>query len=74
LTSSELVVKMDEIKFKCMISSNVDVIDRMKIKMLSFPPKSGMLKFRTRLGKNVRYMYVKRRKASVLFIPVAVHE
>jgi len=31
LTSSELVVKMDEIKFDCMISSKVDVIDRMKI-------------------------------------------
>ena len=32
------------------------------------------LKFRARLGGKVRYMYVKRRKASVLIAPVAVRE
>jgi len=42
LTSSELVGKLNETKFECMISSNVDVIDRMKIQKVKFSPKSGM--------------------------------
>ena len=45
VTSSELVVKMDEIKFECTISPNVDVIDRMKIRKIKFSPKSGMSNF-----------------------------
>jgi len=41
---------MDEIKFECTISYKVDVLDHMKIQKVEFSPKSGMLKFRTRLG------------------------
>jgi len=40
--SSELVVNLGETKFKNMISSNADVIDRMKIQNVKFSPKSGM--------------------------------
>jgi len=58
---------MDEIKFHCAISSNVDVIDRMKVKF--FPEK-----WHVKISCLVRYMCVKRRKASVLVTPVAVHE
>jgi len=46
VTSSELVVKLDETKFECMISSNAAVIDRMKIQKVKFSPKSGMSYFR----------------------------
>ena len=54
--------KMDEMNFECAISSKVDVIDRMKIK------------FFTKIWHPLRYMYVKRCKASMLVTPVAVHE
>jgi len=39
VTSSELVVRMDGTKFECMISSNDNVIDRMKIQKVKFPQK-----------------------------------
>jgi len=65
---SELVVKLDETKFEC-ISSNADVIDRMKIQKVKFPPKSGMSYFR-----EVSLVYVRqdvaRAKTSVLVTPV----
>jgi len=70
LTSSELVLKVDEIKFECMISPKGDVIGRMKIRKVKFSQKSGMSKFRARVGGKFRCMYVKRRKASVLVTPV----
>jgi len=53
---------MDEMKFECAISSKVDVIVRMKV---MFSPN---------LFHPLSYMYVKRRKASVLFTAVAIHE
>jgi len=62
LTSSELVVNVFDTKFECTRSSNVAVIDRMKIQNLSFSPKGCMLKFRAPLGKRCWYVYVKRRK------------
>jgi len=65
---------MDGTKFECMIRSKVEVIDRMKVQNVTFSPKRGMLKFRTRLGKKVKYIYVKRRKASVMVTLVAFHE
>jgi len=46
VTSSELVVKLDETKSECMISSNADVIDHMKVQKVVFSKKSGMSYFR----------------------------
>jgi len=40
LTSSELVVKINETEYECMISSNADVIDRMKIQKIKYVPKN----------------------------------
>ena len=53
---------MDEMKLECAKSSKFDVIYRMKFK------------FFQKISHPLRYMYVKRRKASVLAKPVAVHE
>jgi len=57
---------MDEIKFECAISSKVDVIDRMKVK---FSPEN----WRFKISHPLRYIYVKRRKASLLVTPVEFH-
>jgi len=42
VTFSELVVKMDGIKFECMIISKLHTIDHMKLQNVKFSPKSGM--------------------------------
>jgi len=67
-TSSELVVKLDETKFECVISPNVNVMDPTKVQKVKFSSKSGMSNFATAWGGGGKfwYMYVKRGKASVL--------
>ena len=42
MTSSVLVVNLDETKFECAINSKVEAIDPMKIQKIKFFPKSGM--------------------------------
>ena len=56
MTSSELVLRMDGTKFEWMISSNDYVIDRMKIKKLSFPQKVACQISRPSRGKILVYV------------------
>jgi len=75
VTSSVLVVKLDETKFECMISSNVDVIDRIKIQKIKYVPKSGMSYFARSSGKILVYVCQdvwRGGKASALATPVTL--
>ena len=62
LLSSKGSFDIVRIKFDCMISSKFDVIGRIKFE------------FSPNIYHPLRYMYVKRRKASVVATPVAVCE
>ena len=56
MTSSIRIVKLDETKCESVISSNADVMDRMKIQNIKYVPKSGMSYFAPAYGKILLYI------------------